>query len=161
MSCWKSSILRLELLNTIRPWAQVLERNMLNVWESKTSKKHTYPDKQLVLFVMIMSHDSFVSFQPHDSGTSVEYAQKNRKATDSTATFQTIRSTFHTFAPAILPALAMRSKTVHQVEALASRVQRWRQDFPWLQISNHGVVCTICRDAGVQSSWGRGHGPSA
>ncbi len=50
---------------------------------------------------------------------------------------------------------------MQQLEALTSRVQRWRVDFPWLQICNHGVVCTICRDAGVQSSWGKGHGPLA
>lgn len=50
----------------------------------------------------------------------------------------------------------MRTKTIAQLNALAKRAERWKEDYPWVSVGPHGMQCGICKAAGVKSSWARG-----
>ena len=54
---------------------------------------------------------------------------------------------------------AGRSKTRQQLREVASKWQRWRTSFPWVLVGEHGLACSICRRAGVDSAFARGEGP--
>lgn len=54
---------------------------------------------------------------------------------------------------------AGRSKTKQQLRAVASKWQRWRTTFPWVLVGEHGLACSICQRAGVDSAFARGEGP--
>ena len=58
----------------------------------------------------------------------------------------------------VLCCLAMRSKTKAQLRRVASRWQRWRVSFPWLLVGEHGLVCSTCQRAGLDTTFARGEG---
>lgn len=50
------------------------------------------------------------------------------------------------------------SRTLRQLHKAASRWGTWRLEFPWLRKGPHGLLCRICKQAGVDNIFGRGHG---
>ena len=70
-------------------------------------------------------------------------------------------SSKHSLWPYQSLAAAMRSKTTSQLRAGASRWQRWQLHFPWLLVGKHGLACTTCQKAGLDSVWSRGEGDLA
>ena len=65
----------------------------------------------------------------------------------------------HSQPPFLVELAAMQSKTTSQLHAtsLVEKIKKWRGQHPWVRVGPHGMVCDICRDAGVKSKWGTGH----
>ena len=53
---------------------------------------------------------------------------------------------------------SMRSKTRQQLCNVAWRWQRWRLNFGWLVVGPHGLQCSTCQKAGLDTPWSRGEG---
>ena len=50
------------------------------------------------------------------------------------------------------------SKTVEQLQELARKMEAWRPNHPWVSMGAHGIICDVCKRAGIKSKWATGRG---
>ena len=55
----------------------------------------------------------------------------------------------------------LRSKTMKKLRrSVASRMSKWRTEFPWALVGEHGLLCRVCKQAGADCTFSRGEGSS-